>query len=735
MAQIIKIMQLHYNKLAVLLAVFITISACSGTKLSTQSVEPIVLPEQILTVENPLPTYTPIESGIFDNGRMWTFEYAPVEYFSTTYNFNPTDEWFERARLGSVRLPNCSGSFISSMGLVLTNHHCAREQITQVSLDGENLLDYGFYATNLSDERMISDYYVDQVIEIRDVTDIILAEVDNAAPDMIAEARQNAINSLQAKLMDEMQESEDIVVEVISLYNGGRYSAYFFKRYEDVRLVMAPELQIGYYGGDDDNFTYPRYNLDMTFYRVYENDQPLKSPYYFPFSRTGVEEGDAVFLIGNPGNTTRQQTVSQLAYRGVYSDKFRHILFRRVIQGLEAYYDFDPAEADTRDLRNFIFSLKNAEKFYGGQVEALNNPELMGRRTWNDIQFRKGLSENPLLSEQYLPIIDEIESIQIDKIDFAQMYYLSLGISPNSTISSSTLQRALFIYLYATYKNMGTPDQALAPFKAQIANINDKPLYLDLKLLQSRIDLIVDILGEDHELVEELLGGRTSLDVAEYIINNSKLFKAETVEEVFETDILNSSDPALEMARILGSGIFEAQQNYSALSEREGELLSQLGRAWFSIYGTSIPPDATFSLRISDGIVSGYDYNGTKAPAYTTFYGLYDRANSHVSDSQWDLPQRWEKPSITLDLATPINFVSTNDIIGGNSGSPVLNINLEVVGLAFDSNIEGMGSSDFILDSNRARAVSVDVRGMLESLRHVYKADRLVKEIVDAGAY
>jgi hypothetical protein len=728
-------MQSNLKKLTLLLSVFITISSCSGAKQSSQSIEPVLLPEQIVAVESPLPTYEPVESGIFDNGRMWTFEYAPIDYFSTTYNFNPTNEWFEKARLGSVRLPNCSGSFISPKGLVMTNHHCAREQITQVSLDGEDLLDKGFYATNLSDERIIADYYVDQVIEIRDVTDIILAEVDLAAEEMIAEVRQNAVRSLQAKLMEEMQDVDDIVVEVISLYNGGRYSAYFFKRYSDIRLVMAPELQIGYYGGDDDNFTYPRYNLDMTFYRVYENDKPLQSPYYFPFSRTGVEEGDVVFLIGNPGNTTRQQTVSQLAYRGVFGDKYRHILFDRTIQGLEAYYEFDPIEADTRDLRNFIFALKNAEKFYGGQVEALNNPELMGRRTWNDLQFRRALIEDATLANQYIPIIDEIEAIQLDKIEYAPMYYISLGISPNSSISPAIMQRAIFIYLYATYMEMGSPEQALKPFRAQISNINDKPMFMDLKLLESRINLIVDILGENHELVGELLSGRTPFEVAEHIINNSLLLKAATVDQVFETDILNSDDPALVMARILGSGIFEAQQNYSELSEREDELLSQLGRAWFSIYGTSIPPDATFSLRISDGIVSGYTYNGTKAPAYTTFYGLYDRANSHVNDSQWNLPTRWEKPSITLDLATPINFVSTNDIIGGNSGSPVLNINLEVVGLAFDSNIEGMGSSDFILDSNRARAVSVDVRGMLESLRHVYKADRLVKEIIDAGAY
>lgn len=724
---------MYKNIILLLIVISLFISACSGSKEVTQ-VDPVTLPEQIVEIESLLPKYEPIESGIFDNGRMWTFEYAPIEYFSSTYNFNPTEEWFEKARLGSVRLPNCSGSFISPMGLVMTNHHCAREQITQVSLDGENLLDEGFYATNISDERIISDYYVDQLIEIRDVTDIILSEVDDASPEMIAQVRENAINSLQAQLTQEIQDADDIIVQVVSLYNGGRYSAYFFKRYTDIRLVMAPELQIGYYGGDDDNFTYPRYNLDMTFYRVYENDEPLNSPYFFPFSRTGVEDGDAVFLIGNPGSTTRQQTVSQLTYRGLFGDKFRHNLFVRTIQGLEAYYEFDPVEADTRDLRNFIFSLKNAEKFYGGQVEALNDAELMGRRTWNDMAFKNALKDDTILSVQYLPLMDEIEAIQLGKIDFARMYYISLGISPNSSISSSIMQRALFMVLYGTYVSMGSADENLAPFRAQISGIRDKPMYLDLKLLESRINLIIDILGPDHELVTELLGGRTPLDVAEYIVNNSKLASSETVNELFNTDILNSDDPALVMARIFGSHIFDAQQNYIALSQREDELLSQLGRAWFTIYGTSIPPDATFSLRISDGVVSGYNYNGTKAPVYTTFYGLYDRAYSHKNDSQWDLPARWEKPSITMDLATPVNFVSTNDIIGGNSGSPVLNIQLEVVGLAFDSNIEGMGSSDFILDSNRARAVSVDVRGMLESLRHVYKADRLVKEIVEAGA-
>ncbi|HAC15599.1 MAG TPA: S46 family peptidase [Bacteroidetes bacterium] len=718
-----------------LVAVFLLIfaAACASPQTVTRDVEPVMLPEIEMPspVADLLPAYTPVEAGQFDNGRMWTFEYAPAKYFSSTYGFDANDAWFEKARLSSVRLPNCSGSFISPNGLVMTNHHCAREQISQVSMDGESLLDDGFYATTLADERKIEDYYVDQLIDIHDVTDKIFAKVDAASPEQRSDAREAAIAGLQESLQSEA--GENITVQVVSLYNGGRYSAYFFRRYTDIRLVMAPELQIGYYGGDDDNFTYPRYNLDMSFYRVYDNDQPLQVDTFFPFSRTGVTEGDAVFMIGNPGNTSRQQTVAQLTYRGLYSDKFYHSLISRGIKGLEAYYEYDSADGDERGLRNFIFGLKNAEKFYGGQVLALQNPDLMGRRTDNEMKFIERIKADPELASIYLPIIEEIEELQYQKIDFAPMYYASLAISPNSRLSSAVLQRALFATLYGTYKSSGAPEEQIEPLKTTIIGIADKPAKMDQFQLEQRINLFIDILGEDHEIVKAILDGGTAASVAEHIVSNSALSKAEGVPAIFETDILASEDPALKFARIISSEVFESQQTYAELSNRESELASQLGRAWFAVYDTDLPPDATFSLRISDGIVSGYNYNGTKAPYYTTFYGMYDRSASHYNDSQWTLPARWEKPSITMDLSTPLNFVSTNDIIGGNSGSPLVNSALEVVGLAFDSNVEGMGSSDFILDSTKARSVNVDVRGMLEALRNVYKSDRLVNEILSAG--
>ena len=722
----------HFKSMIAVLLLSFT-AACASPQSVSRAVEPIILPEIQMPslVVDLLPEYAPVEAGQFDNGRMWTFEYAPAEYFSSTYGFDANDAWFQKARLSSVRLPNCSGSFISPNGLIMTNHHCAREQISQVSLEGESLLDDGFYAATLADERKIENYYVDQLIEIHDVTDQILAKVDAASPEQRSAVREETISALQDSL--QVEASENVIVQVVSLYNGGRYSAYFFHRYTDIRMVMAPELQIGYYGGDDDNFTYPRYNLDMTFYRVYENDKPLQVDTFFPFSRTGVTEGDAVFMIGNPGNTSRQQTVAQLTYRGLYSDKFYHSLISRGINGLEAYYNYDPADGDERGLRNFIFGLKNAQKFYGGQVLALQNPDLMGRRTDNEMKFIERIKADPALAAIYLPIIEEIEELQYQKIDYAPMYYASLAVSPNSRLSSAVLQRALFATLYATYMSTGAPEEQIEPLKTQIIAIDDKPSKLDQFQLEHRINLFIDILGEDHEVVKVILDGGTAASVAENIVTNSALSKAEGVPAVFETDILTSEDPALKFARVISSGVFESQQVYAEISNRESELESQLGRAWFAIYGTDLPPDAKFSLRISDGVVSGYTYNGTKSPYYTTFYGMYDRAASHYNDSQWSLPARWEKPSITMDLSTPLNFVSTNDIIGGNSGSPLVNSALEVVGLAFDSNVEGMGSSNFILDSNKARSVNVDVRGMLEALRNVYKSDRLVDEIMSAG--
>ena len=720
-------MKPYVNKLASIITVLFLLSACAVPQHTTEPVPQ--QQQQTVTEESPastLPEFEPVESTILYNGRMWTFEYAPVDYFAETYNFDPDSAWFEHARLSAVRLPGCSGSFVSNMGLVMTNHHCARSQITQIGLEGENTLDNGFYAPTLSDERKIDNYYVDQLIEIRDVTDRILSEVDAAPLDEQAAVRQQAIGRVQAEISEEVAEYGDRQVQVVSLFNGGRYSAYIFRRFTDIRMVMAPELQIGYFGGDSDNFTYPRYNLDMTFYRVYVDDQPYQPEFYFPFSETGVEGGDGVFMIGNPGRTTRLNTVAQLAYTGTYDLPFRASLFTNLIEGLEAYFEYDSATPQAQQLRNTIFGLKNSQKLLGGQIIAHNDEYLMGRRVDNEQNFIDELNESPELRETYIPLIDRIAEIQEEKAALAPYPYITLGIAPNSFASAALLQRA---YLYAMMDRMDENEERKSVLMNQIQGIQDKPEFLEKQLIITHLNYLADGLGAGHPYLMEITNGETYEEVADDLIANSVFATAAETRELLEGDQTLSSDPALSYFRTFGEALFENSDRFRELTQEESELQTRLGRGWFAVYGTTIPPDATFSPRIQDGVVAGYEYNGTVAPAYTTFYGLYDRHYSHTGEPEWALPERWATPSSTLDLSTPINFVSTNDIIGGNSGSPVVNIELEVVGLAFDGNVESMGSSTFILDDRSARAVSVDVRGMLESLRHVYDAKRLVEEL------
>ncbi|MDR9366667.1 MAG: S46 family peptidase [Balneolaceae bacterium] len=719
-------MKSYLTKTATFFTLLFLFSACATSQQMTEPTQQQTTTQETEESETLLPEFEPVESSILDNGRMWTFEYSPVDYFAETYDFDPDSAWFEHARMSAVRIPGCSGSFVSNMGLVMTNHHCARSSITKIGIEGENTLDNGFYASTLSDERKIEDYYVDQLIEIRDVTDRILSDVDAVPVENRAEARQQAISRVQSEISEEVAEFGDRQVQVVSLFNGGRYSAYIFRRFTDVRMVMAPELQVGYFGGDSDNFTYPRYNLDMTFYRVYVHNEPYQPEFYFPFAETGAEEGDGVFMIGNPGRTTRLNTVSQLAYSGTYDLPFRHSLFTRVTEGLEAYFDYAPESPEAQQLRNTIFGLKNSQKLLGGQIDAHNNEYLMGRKVDNQQNFREALNESPELRETYIPIMERIAEIQIEKAELAPYPYVTLGIAPNSFASAALLQRG---YFYALAERVEEDEERKSALLNQIQSIEDKQPFLEKQMIISHLNYLADGLGEDHPYLMEITNGQDYEAVADRLIENSGFATAEKTDKLLENSESASSDPAVTYFKTFGENLFVNGERFRELSQEENELQTRLGRGWFAVYGTSIPPDATFSPRIQDGVVDGYEYNGTVAPAYTTFYGMYDRHHSHTGEPEWDLPERWATPTSTLDLSTPVNFVSTNDIIGGNSGSPVVNINLEVVGLAFDGNVESMGSSTFILDDRSARAVSVDVRGMLESLKEVYDAVRIVEEL------
>jgi hypothetical protein len=711
-------------------------SSYSGAGNQAPSPAPqTVLQVDTVFVEAPAPAMAigvdidTVRAGRFDNGKMWTFEYPPLDYFRETYGFAPDSSWFVRARVGALRLPNCTASFVSPNGLVLTNHHCARESVTKVARDGERLLDEGFYAATFEEERPVEDFWADQLINIVDVTDEVHAAVAGQAGAARAQALQAVEEHIAQQLTGEHGgEDAGIVVELISLWDGAKYSAYVFRRFSNLSLVMAPELQIGYFGGDPDNFTYPRYNLDMSFFRVYdENGQPYRPEHFFTWSEAGVEEGDAVFIIGNPGSTSRLQTVAQLEFRRAVADKAILDLITSRVTAMQAFYDAHPEEGDAVDLRNTIFSLLNSEKAYTGIWEGLHDPVTMAKRRDAEEQFQRAIEADPSLRDQYGGLIRRMEEIQEEKAELGPHYSAFLAMtSPNFT--SATLRRALFGYQYLMGRDRGAPPQALAGVKEQFTSFGDQPRGLQAGLLSARLAAMTQHFGNGGDMVTRLLNGRTPETVAHDVIAQSVLADSASAVRALEDGTLTMDDPALRLVDGFLEQFGQYQAGWGGFLQEEENIAAQLGRARFDVYGTSIPPDATFSLRIADGVVRGFEYNGTVAPVYTTFYGLYDRYYSYGAGTEWDLPDRWLNPPSSFDMSKPVNFVSTLDIIGGNSGSPVVNSDLEVVGLAFDGNIESL-PGDYIYLPDVNRAVSVDVRGMLEALEDIYDAGRIVEEL------
>ncbi len=678
-----------------------------------------------------------VEAGRYDNGKMWTFDYPPVEHLQETYDFSPDEAWFEKAQLGALRLPNCTASFVSAYGLVMTNHHCTRNSVAQVSEEGENLLDEGFTARSLDEERRVPGLYVDQLIALEDVTDEVYEAVQDKETDAEkAAARQEAIQEITRRITDEAGGAEEgIVVQVINLYNGGRYSAYTFRRYGDVRLVMAPELQLGYFGGDTDNFTYPRYALDMSFLRVYENDEPYEPEHFFAWSAEGSEEGDVVFVIGNPGSTNRLETVSQLEWRRDVQEQYILNLLNSRIDVLMEYYEENPSPA----LLNQIFGLRNQEKLFTGRVKGLNDPVIMARRADTQQDFVEDLEDafsdaaSSDVPVSYASLIDDLARIQDQKREFAGEFGAFLAMQPGGGLTSGTMGRALLARNYLQQKEAGVADSLLGQMVAQMTGITQDP-GLDRRFMLARLNDFVTYFGANDEAVQQALDGRAPEAVVEDVFERSVLTDPDDASSAIQEGALTMDDPAIQVIDPFVERIQNYQSAFAGLGAQEQELNAQHGRARFEIYGTARPPDATFSLRIADGVVSSYEYNGTHAPAYTTFYGLYNRHYSHEADvdgtGEWELPERWLDPPASFDRSTPLNLVSTNDIIGGNSGSPMLNKDLEVIGLIFDGNIESLPSA-FIYQTGGARAVGVDVRGMRETLDEIYDMDRLVVELMD----
>jgi hypothetical protein len=665
-----------------------------------------------------------LAAGRFDYGKMWTFEYAPTDYFTQTYGFDANAQWFERARLAALRIPGCSASFVSPHGLLVTNHHCARGSVSRVTRPGESLLDSGFVAPSIAEERKIDNYYADQLIAIADVSDAVFAATDRVAEADRGGARRQVAADIERRLRAQYgAQGDSIVVQLVALYHGGRYSAYVFRRFTDIRLVAAAELQMGFFGGDADNFTYPRYDLDFAFLRAYGKDgKPFETDHWFRWSQEGAHEGDVVFVIGNPGPTNRLMTVAQLEYQ---RDVQVPMLVAALTSRLAAMQEFQrtqPREAEAYDIRNRMFGLSNSLKASSGRLSALNDAGIMARKRDAERQLRAAVQAREDLRTRFGDMLDRVADLQQTK--------RALGASAGafSLLGSSAVTPALIRRALAAAAYLAASADAAPGLRSRLLRIGDVPPDLERRLLTATLADFARYLGDADPVTQTALGGRPAAAAGAALLAGSVLADSARTAQAVAAGTLGPNDPAMRLAAVLAPRVAKAAADNERISREEDELAAQLGRARFAVYGREIPPDATSSPRITDGVVQGYEYNGTLAPWHTTFYGVYDRYFSHGPDSEWTLPTRWRTPPAGLDLATSLNFASTADTYGGNSGSPAVRPDLSIVGLNFDRNIEGL-SRDFIYLPARGRNVMVDVRAILAAMDHVYDGDRIVLEL------
>jgi hypothetical protein len=603
--------------------------------------------------------------------------------------------------------------------------------VARVSGEGENLLDHGFYASVLEEERSIPDYYVDQLMAAEDVSDEVFAATDTAASEEARRrVRQEAFRRIRERIRSRHQvEDGEVRVEITALYNGGRYSAYTYRRLRDVRLVAAAELQLGFFGGDPDNFTYPRYALDFAFLRVYGNDgEPLETEHFFTWSEEGVEEGDVIFVIGNPGPTNRLNTVAQLEFQRDISVPAQKAFLSSRLDAMRSWYAENRERGEELGLRNRMFGLSNSLKASTGRLDALTDPAIMARKARGEEVFQDSLMQDPALRERFGDLISDMAAIQDEKEVLGPEYSAYVGLG-STTTESGFLLRSLSAAMYLNARRMDLPEDTVAAMEERLLAVENHPLELEEALLAERLRDFQRYLGPDHPVTEAALAGRSVEGAVSQILRVSVLSSQEEARDALADDVLPADDPGLLLAEAILSSYGSFQNRYSSLLRQEEELAAQLGRARFQVYGTDVPPDASRSPRITDGVVRPYEYNGTKAPVYTTFFGLYDHYFSYGEASDWNLPDRWLPPPEALNLTTPLNFISTADTYGGNSGSPAVTPGLSIVGLNFDRNIEGL-SRDFIYLPDRGRNIMVDVRAIREAMDVVYDADRIVQEFL-----
>jgi Peptidase S46 len=692
---------------------------------------------------------TAAASSTADEG-MWLFNKAPKAQLKKDHNFIVTTPWLDHLRLGSVRFNHGgSGSFVSEDGLTFTNHHVGRICLQQLSTDKVDYIKTGFYAKSQAEEGKCPDLELNVLVDIQDVT----AEVQGAATAGMSEAEgaQSQRQKMSAIERD-CAETRGLRCDVVTLYGGGVYNLYRYRKYTDVRLVFAPEAQMAFFGGDRDNFEYPRYDLDITYFRVYENGRPVHLANYLKWSTTGSRAGDLVFVSGNPGGTERQLTMAELNFLKDVQISYVIDLLARRDQVLCAYAAQSAENA--RVAGGDIFSVENSLKSYQGRRGALEDKALMAKKAAAEQKLRAAVAADPKLKDAYASAWDEVaKAVEVRKQLFFPYTFVERAIGFNAQLA----QYARTLVRVAAEKRKPNPQRLreysearLPPLEQQLFSAAPVSRSLDVATLAESLEQMRDKLGAADPTVQRALGGRTPAEAAKAYIDGSRLDDPAVRKQLYlggglggemggdlgihqsgAEAVAASTDPLIVLMRDIDPRARELRKQYDDQVDAVIRTNStRIAKARFAVEGANSYPDATFTLRLSYGTIRGYQESGKRIAPYTTMGGAFRYAAANRNRGDYQLPKSWEAAKRKLDPKTPLNFVHTSDIIGGNSGSPTVDRKGEVVGIIFDGNIESLPWA-FAYDDQQGRAVSVDSRAILESLRKIYHADALADELVN----
>jgi hypothetical protein len=667
---------------------------------------------------------------------MWLYNQPPKAAIKAKYGFQLTQAWLDHVRLSSVRFNNGgSGSFVSADGLTFTNHHVGAACVQQLSTQGHDYIKTGFYAKTQAEEAKCPNLELNQLVGIEDVTSKVDAVVK---PGMSAAEADKAQRAAMSQIEKDCATSTGVRCDVVTFYSGEVFNLYKYKKYTDVRLVFAPEFGIAFFGGDPDNFTYPRYDLDITFFRVYEDGHPAHLNNYLHWSRTGVKDDELIFVSGNPGSTGRLLTMSQLDYIRNVDYPSRLELYQRRIVLLQNFSS--ESEENARIAKEYIFGLQNSQKAITGYLSGLVDQTIIAKKAADEASLRAAFKANPRNAGVADPWDEIAQAMTVQRDIYPQLIYLERlrGFAGDLSQYARVLVRAAEEKPKPNSERIREfRDSALPSLEQQL--FSTAPVYKNFEkvLLADSLADMQEALGKDNPDVQKVLNGRSPAAAAKDIIAGTKLDDVAVRKQLYEggeAAIAASNDPLIVAMRAIDPDGRTVRKQFEdkvdSVVHRDGTLIA---KARFAQSGFDQPPDATFTLRLSYGAVKGYEENGKDIPYFTTMGGGFEHAAEHGDKDPYALPESWMNAKSKLNLKTPLNFVSTADIIGGNSGSPTIDEKGDVVGIIFDGNIQSL-PWNFAYSGVQGRAVSVDSRGIQEALRKIYGATALADELMGGKA-